>query len=543
MAANSLDPFVVASQLAASATTGGPWWGNIRNWTGSKFPGGFGATNINVPDYWELRARSAQLFSENLYARGLLRRLITNEINIGLTIECEPNAELLDSLSDEEASAWAQDTESRLEVWANNPKLCDYEGRRAFAKLQEDARLEALIEGDIRVVVRMSRRFRVPQIQLIRGGRIHTPLAARISKQNKTIDGVEIDERGRHVGFWVNDSFGNATKIPAFGERSKRRLAWLVYGPDKRMDQVRGEPMLSLVLQSLRELDRYRDSEQRAAVVNSLLAMFIQKNQDKMGTRPMTAGAVRNTRFSGTGLDSEPREFLTAEQWPGMVFEELQQGEEPKSFDTKRPNVNYAVFEEAIIQAIAWASEVPPEILKLAFSNNYSASKAAINEFKAYISKMRRGFGDSFCQPIFVEWLLSETISGRISAPGLLEAWRDPMGFNVFGAWTRSQWGGPVKPSVELKKDIEAYREAIDARLITRDRASKDLFGVRFDTVLRRWEKEEQAVRDMNDRLGISNDPEPIVVPPDDNGDELTTEQEETILELVRGELGSANSA
>ena len=52
-------------------------------------------TQIQNIDYWTLRARSSQLFNENLYARGLLRRLITNEINTGLTPECCPDEEII----------------------------------------------------------------------------------------------------------------------------------------------------------------------------------------------------------------------------------------------------------------------------------------------------------------------------------------------------------------------------------------------------------------------------------------------------------------
>ena len=49
---------------------------------GDKFAGGFGTTNVYTHiDYWTLRERSGQLFRENLYAKGLVRRLITNEIN------------------------------------------------------------------------------------------------------------------------------------------------------------------------------------------------------------------------------------------------------------------------------------------------------------------------------------------------------------------------------------------------------------------------------------------------------------------------------
>ena len=521
------DPFALAAMLDVPAPEASVSHVNLgRNrsavanfWGGEKFAGGFGLTQLHIPDYWTLRQRSSQLFNDNLYARGLIRRLVTNEINTGLKLQAEPNDELIEVLTEEQAEEWAENVENRHEIWSSIPALCDFEGRRTIPQLQEEVRRESLIEGDILVHLRTDRRTGLPQIQLIRGGRVMTPLDRPSNDPRRIVNGVEIDDRNRQIAFHVRSqsigffpstiSLTESVRIPAFGSRSGKRIAWLVYGSDKRMDAIRGMPLLGLVLQSLKEIDRYRDSEQRAAVVNSILAMFIQKNEDKLGTRPMSGGAIRRTVVTGEDTSGAvQREFNIAESIPGVVFEELQQGEIPQSFDTKRPNVNFGVFEAAVIQAIAWANEVPPEILTLAFSNNYSASKAAINEFKAYLSRVRADFGTTFCQPIYAEWLIAEVIADRIDTPGLLVSRRDPLAYAETGAWFRAVWAGPVKPSVDLGKDVKAYRAAIEANLISATRASEDLFGVRFSTVLKRRTREMRAVREMNEELGISNEPQ-----------------------------------
>ena len=50
-------------------------------WNGSKFEGSFGPiTDFTFVDYWTLRKRSLRLFKENLYAKGIIRRLLWNEI-------------------------------------------------------------------------------------------------------------------------------------------------------------------------------------------------------------------------------------------------------------------------------------------------------------------------------------------------------------------------------------------------------------------------------------------------------------------------------
>lgn len=495
------DPFAVAAQYATPAPMAVYSDGVSRGtWAGEKFYAGFGLTKLDTLDYYTLRIRSSQLFRENLFARGLLRRMITNEISTGLTLDPEPNEELL-GIEPEALDLWAEKTRSRFEAYASNPRVCDYEERRTLGELQIDARLEALIDGDLLVQLRVDRRTKLPRVQLISGARVSTPLD-KFWDKNVT-HGVVTDDRNRHVGYWVSQSGGTHTYVPAYGARTGRRMAWLLYGTDKRMDEVRGTPLLGLVLQSLNELDKYQDAEIRAAVINSMLAVWIKKTEDKPATRPFTGGAVRHDKFTGTQVDGGPREFNHASTIPGMVFEELQTGEEPVSFDAKRPNLDHAAFRDGIVGGIAWANEVPPEILMLQFGSNYSASKAAVQEYRAYLMKFRVGFGYGFCRWVYLDWLQVELLRGSIEADGLLEAWGAPEAYDIFGGWTQHTWGGPVKPSIELAKDVKAYKDAIGATLIYHDRASTDLFGVRHSRVVKRLAREAA----MRKAAGIEPEP------------------------------------
>ena len=91
-----------------------------------------------------MRQRSAQLFTENLYARGLIRRLVTNEINTGLTPEALPDEKIIgvpeDSLGD-----WTEDVENRFHLWGRSPRQCDWKHASTFGELQRKARTEALV--------------------------------------------------------------------------------------------------------------------------------------------------------------------------------------------------------------------------------------------------------------------------------------------------------------------------------------------------------------------------------------------------------------
>lgn len=483
---DNLDPFAYAGQTDAS-----PWENSIYD--GGKFFGGFGATQIQDVDYWTLRARSTQLFNENLYARGIIRRLVTNEINTGLAPEACPDEGII-GVPEESLNDWTETVETRFGIWAKGPELCDWKKKSTFGAIQRAARMEALISGDVLVVVRQSQQTKLPMVQLISGSKVRTPLggAGNLRKGHKIRHGVELDSVGRVVAHWIKQDDGGSKRIPAVGEKSGRKISWLVYGTDKRLDDLRGQPLLSIVMQSLKEIDRYRDSVQRKAVINSILAMFIKKGDDKMGTLPVTGGAVRRDQATTTDSDGTKRNFNIASQIPGLVMEELQTGEEPVSFGSNGTDVNFGTFEEAIIQAVAWALEIPPEVLRLSFSNNYSASQAAINEFKIAINRTWGDFGETFCTPIYVEWLLSETLLQKITAPGLLQSWRNPNEYDVFGAWTATDWYGSIKPSTDMLKQAKGSKILVEEGWSTNAREARITTGTKFSKNIKRLKRENE---------------------------------------------------
>lgn len=475
---------------------------------GEKYPGGFGYTQLLVADYWTLRARSVQLFKQNLYARGIIRRLVTNIINTGLALEATPDEQIL-GLDEQTLADWAEAVENRFHLWERTPELCDRLGQQSFGALQAMAKRTALVAGDVLVVLSQDGATGLPRVRLVDGARVQSPFGLgpsdpRVAPGHTVVHGVELDESRRHVAYWiVKDDAATgqrrAERLPARGETG-RRIAWLVYGTDKLLDEVRGEPLLSLILQSLREVDRYRDAVQRKAALNAILAMFIKKEQDTPGTRPLTGGAIVRGRDTvpGGAAGKAPRTFKFAEMIPGAVLDELAPGETPHGFAPTGTDEKFADFESAVIYGIAWSLEIPPEILTLSFSSNYSASQAAINEFKLYLNPVRGAWGDDFCQPIYHDWLLSEVLAGRIQAAGLLEAYRDPALFDRLAAWTLADWSGAIKPSVDLVKQANGYAMLVSQGFISRDRATRETTGMKFSKNVAKLKRENAMLAAAN---------------------------------------------
>ena len=464
---------------------------------GAKFSGGFGLTQVQHVDYWTLRARSSQLFNENLYARGLIRRLVTNEINTGLTPEAMPDETII-GVEENSLIDWSENVETRFGLWGKNPKLCDFKHKSTFGDLQRTVRMEALVSGDVLVVLRRNSKTNLPQVQLINGNKVQTPYgddANKIRKGHEVKHGVEFDRLGRVVAHWIKqDNGGGFKRMPAFGEKSGRKISWLVYGTDKRLDDVRGQPILALVMQSLKDCDRYRDSVLRKSVINSLIAMSVEKSAEKMGTLPLQGVAVRNDTATLSDGDGGTRKLNIAQMLPGITVDELQVGEKLNMHGGQGTDMNFGAFEEAIIVAIAWANEIPPEILRLAFSNNYSASQAAINEFKIYLNKVWVDFGETFCTPIYIEWLIAETLTQKIIAPGLLQAWRSPDQYDIFGAWTMVDWYGAIKPSTDMLKQGKGSKLLLEMGLSTHAREARGATGTKFTQNVKRLTTENKLL-------------------------------------------------
>ena len=483
-------------QVADFYPTGDGWGYGYHN--GEKFEGetGFGGNTELLIDYWGLRSKSAELFERVLYARGIIRRLVSNIVVTGLSLESTP-AEPILGLEEGALDDWTDLTEEAFELWANDPKLCDFQGQRTFGELQQVATLEALVTGDVLVVERMNGRMKVPQVQLINGSLVQTPLNYNELTDGVRIDhGVELDQNGKHLAYWVTQDDGTSKRLPAYGSNTNRRMAWLYYGSDKRMDQVRGQPILSLILQSLKEIDRFRDSAQRKAVVNAMIALFVTKDGDGVGTRPVAAGATRRTKGVTNGEGGQGQAKLSAQSMnPGLAIDRLAPGEKIQGFQNTGADQSFSDFEQGILQGLAWALEIPPEILMLSFGSNYSASQAAINEFGMFLQVKRTQLGKNFCKPFYSEWLISEVLAGRVQANGLIDAWRARTGEGryLFAAWTKSEWNGQVKPSTDMHKLMKGLQMAVNNGFLSFDKASRVATGTKWRDNIKKQKREREV--------------------------------------------------
>ena len=437
-----------------------------------------------------LRQRSRDLYcGGSTLATGAIKRLRTNAVGTGLHLKSTINEEIL-GITSEEARKLEETIEREFAHWANSTN-CDIERIDNFYQLQQLALLNALLSGDSFALMTTTKRtgsIYDLRIELVEADRVSTP-------DNETInplycEGVEKNANGEVVAYHISKfhplSFQGReprewVRVKAFGEKTGRRNVIHVMNRE-RIGQVRGVPFLSPVIETIKQLGRYTEAEVLAAVINGLFTVFIEK-ESASDDVPFGEAVPEDMQ-----VDSEDDGSI--ELAPGAVID-LGEGEKANMVNPGRPNPNFDPFVMAVIKQIGAALEIPYELLIMAFSNNYSASRAAILEFFKVIKMYRAWFVTDFCQPIYEEWLCEAVAKGRINAPGFFN---DPI---IKDAYCSAEWNGPSAGQLDPKKEVEAAELRVQGGFSTRERETTELTGTDFYKNIKQRKREEELLKEV----------------------------------------------
>ncbi|KQS90307.1 phage portal protein [Rhizobium sp. Leaf386] len=452
----------------ALASANGGYNGGKRDRRGMQnyLPDGGSANTDTSPDLPMLRARSRDLRRNVPLATGAIATRITNVIGEGLRVLPQVDGDAL-GLSKKAARDWNRKAraEFALACWT-----ADFTGVNSFDELQALVFGSAEESGDVLVI----RRYRRDPGDTY-GVKLQVIEADRLSNPNNHMDsdtivgGVEASGDGVVLAYHVSDRHPGDTfrkamswrRIPAF--YNDGRPICLHIFKRLRPDQARGVPFLSPVIEAFKQLGTYSEAEIEAAVLAAFFTVFVKTPDGQSGPLASTGEDLRSGKET-VGLGK------------GAIVD-LAEGEDIVIANPSRPNQNFDPFVLAILKQIGAALELPFELLIKHFSASYSASRAALEMAWQTFRRERAWIIRNLCQPYYEMVLEEAIVMGRIEAPGFFD---DPA---IRRAWLNAAWYGPVKMSLDPKKDADADAGDLANRTKTRSQIIMERTGGDIESV------------------------------------------------------------
>lgn len=242
-----------------------------------------------------------------------------------------------------------------------------------------------------------------------------------------------------------------------------------------------------------------------AAETNAKFAAWVEQDKESSGVNPIKAipSVARMLENQGISSSTENQEDTggvqrfknSLKQIASGLFIHMPKGQKLNSFDTKRPNVNYTAFVDGSMKYNCASVGVPFEVALMQFSNNFSASRAALKMFEVILQNNRQfTIIDNFYQPVYEQHFELECLKGNIQAPKYLELKNDE-GY-LDNAYTKARFVGVKIPHIDEVKEVNAVLSKLKGGLTTFEQALADL-GITsdFDSIIERRKIEEEKIK------------------------------------------------
>ena len=439
-----------------------------------------------------LRARAADLVKNSAVGSAIVETLTAGVIGSGLKLFPRPDALTL-GLSVEEARTWSRRVKAEFNLWAGEAMSCDFLKRNTFAELQAIVFRSYLTEGDSFVLFkrRQSARERpyTLRLQAVEANRISTPnlpdSGVEVSRgNNRIVNGIEVDGSGALIAIWVANRLMEPNDIG--GALEWQRVLWrgqrtgreniLHICNDLRPAQYRGVPVLTPIIESLKQVSRYADAELSAAIVRSFFSVFFIQ-------------PANNHTFNEM-LDEE----LDVSEYKlgSATIAALPRGVDVKAIDAGNTQSTFDQFSLHFLTQIAAAVNLPREVILKAFNSSYSASRAALLQAEGEFRIRRARFITDFLRPIYEQFLLEAVSLGRVDAPGFFD---EPL---IRQAWSAADWYAERTNAIDPLKSAQGMKLALEAGLTTYRKELAESAGLDFDDVIEQLKQERSLLREVN---------------------------------------------
>jgi len=470
---------------------------------GEKTEGGLGAPLAYLPDYTALSYRSWKAFTDSDLAQILVKATVNWVIGSGLKLQSEPNEAVIDSEGfDFNRNEFTKQVEDRFRLYART-NSASYSNMDNYNKTQRTAYFNAIVGGDVLCILRV--KDGLPNVQLIDGIFVQTPgfdeVEAAKARNNEIIHGVEVNNKGTHVAFYVPKKGGGHTRIEAFGKNTKRPTAFLLYGTEYRIDSVRGLPLLSAVLEKITKLDRYNEAVVAGAEESAKVPWFFEHKEFSTGLNP-DLGHVTNMLSDPESQTSESRETVDMTEQGTIIKKtyEKQPINMPIGATIKKLESGMAkdqdVFTTGNFIYISAALETPYEVALMKYVNSFSSSRMASQSYLTILKIKRSLFNDAYNNKFFELFLDLQILTDKIKADGYFSA-KNKNDVILLQAYRNARFTGHGVPQADPNREVNAEVTKIANNLSTHEASIERLDGNDFDTTVRKLGKEHELIDEV----------------------------------------------
>ena len=394
-----------------------------------------------------LRSRSRELLRDNEYAKAAVRTIKNNVIGTGVGMQAQvktASGKLIPRINDAIEEAW--------EEWTDKD-TCDPAGKLCFADM-ERLIVGSLVENGEVLVRKVRRPFgqgRIPYaLELIEADRLVDQWSsARASNGNAIRMGVEQDQWGRPVAYWLYPTHPGDYQFTAFVESALIRVPAdeiiHLYIPE-RIGQTRGVPWFHATLKRLRNMQGYEEAEIVAARASAAIVGIIQTPDGPMFDADELAGNHRANAQREINME------------PG-TYHHLLPGETFTGFSPSRPNAALDPFMRFMLRGFATGVGVSYESVSRDYSqSNYSSSRLALLEDRDLWRVLQGWWIRNFRRVVHRDWLEAAVLAGEITIPD-------------FYSNMRKYWSVRFKPRgwswIDPAKEVTAYKTAVRCGFMT----------------------------------------------------------------------------
>lgn len=423
-------------------------------------PAGVSADAAVLPNRDISAARVRDLVRNDPHAVSGIATLVDMLVGAGLRLSSKPDLRALglDPKNEADRKAGRELSESIEAEWrsfADDPlRRCDAQRRLSMNGMFRLLCRTWVVNGEVTVSLGWKERGRYSTcVRAIDPDRLCNPDGR--SDTDRLRGGIEFTEDGEPIAYHVRNSHPGElyssypkgitwTRIPR--STPTGRPVFIHGFEPEREDQARAITPFAALMQRMRMIGKFADTELASAMVNALFAAFVKSSL------PVGEVAAGMTPMSATFADKR-MDFY--EQNPAMLngvrIPVMPVGDEITINNATRQATSFPAFQASFLQSISAALGVSYEQLSMDWSKvNYSSARAALNEVWRHVFTMFSAFSEQVAEPIRFAVIEEAFDRGYIVAPkGAPDFWDNP------GAYLRGRWIGPGRGYVDPVKEAQ----------------------------------------------------------------------------------------